>query len=49
MSHRLSEGIYTDVGPKTCAGYEGSYEHDNIDAQVGIRLPAPDVAITFTR
>jgi len=26
-------GIYTDVGPKTCAGYEGSYNHEAIDAQ----------------
>ena len=26
-------GIYTDVGPKTCAGYEGSYNHDEIDAK----------------
>ena len=26
-------GIYTDVGPKTCAGYEGSFNHDEIDAK----------------
>lgn len=26
-------GIYTDVGPQTCAGYEGSYGHENVDAQ----------------
>lgn len=29
----LKAGIYTDLGPKTCAGYEGSYEHENQDAQ----------------
>jgi hypothetical protein len=23
----------TDVGPKTCAGYEGSYGHETVDAQ----------------
>lgn len=32
-SKDLLAGIYTDVGPQTCAGYEGSYEHDDIDAQ----------------
>jgi alpha-galactosidase len=26
-------GIYTDVGPKTCAGWEGSFNHDEIDAK----------------
>lgn len=26
-------GIYTDVGPKTCAGYEGSFNHDEVDAK----------------
>ena len=26
-------GIYTDVGPKTCAGWEGSYDHEEIDAK----------------
>ena len=25
-------GIYTDVGPRTCAGYEGSFGHEQIDA-----------------
>ncbi len=29
----LKAGIYTDVGPKTCAGYEGSYQHDEQDAR----------------
>ena len=31
-SKKLRAGIYTDVGPQTCAGYEGSYNHDAIDA-----------------
>ena len=31
-SKNLRAGIYTDVGPQTCAGYEGSYNHDAIDA-----------------
>ena len=26
-------GIYTDVGPKTCAGWEGSYNHEQVDAK----------------
>src|ERR1035437_3531697 len=29
----LKAGIYTDVGEKTCAGYEGSYNHEGQDAQ----------------
>jgi alpha-galactosidase len=29
----LKAGIYTDVGPKTCAGYEGSYQHEEQDAR----------------
>lgn len=29
----LKAGIYTDVGPETCAGYEGSYGHEEQDAQ----------------
>jgi alpha-galactosidase len=29
----LKAGIYTDLGPKTCAEYEGSYQHDEQDAQ----------------
>eukprot|EP01084_Bolivina_argentea_P189707 326186_1 len=29
----LKAGIYTDVGPETCAGYEGSYNHEVIDAK----------------
>ncbi len=29
----LKAGIYTDLGPKTCAGYEGSYQHEEKDAQ----------------
>ena len=32
-SKGLKAGIYTDVGPETCAGYEGSYGHETIDAQ----------------
>jgi alpha-galactosidase len=29
----LKAGIYTDVGPKTCAGYEGSFGHEEQDAR----------------
>lgn len=29
----LKLGIYSSPGPKTCAGYEGSYEHELLDAQ----------------
>ncbi|MGB6728707.1 MAG: glycoside hydrolase family 27 protein [Terracidiphilus sp.] len=29
----LKAGIYTDLGPKTCANYEGSYQHEEQDAQ----------------
>jgi alpha-galactosidase len=29
----LKAGIYTDVGPQTCADYEGSFEHEMKDAQ----------------
>ena len=29
----LKAGIYTDVGPKTCAEYEGSYGHEEQDAR----------------
>ncbi|HUU83538.1 MAG TPA: NPCBM/NEW2 domain-containing protein [Phycisphaerae bacterium] len=29
----LKLGIYSSPGPKTCAGYEGSYEHEALDAQ----------------
>lgn len=32
-SKGLKAGIYTDVGPKTCAGYEGSYQHEEQDAR----------------
>lgn len=32
-SKGLKAGIYTDVGPRTCAGYEGSYQHEEQDAQ----------------
>jgi len=28
----LKAGIYTSPGPLTCAGYEGSYQHENQDA-----------------
>jgi alpha-galactosidase len=29
----ITPGIYTDVGPKTCAGWEGSFGHDEVDAK----------------
>ncbi|HLX72984.1 MAG TPA: putative Ig domain-containing protein [Verrucomicrobiae bacterium] len=29
----LKTGIYTSPGPKTCAGFEGSYEHEAQDAR----------------
>jgi alpha-galactosidase len=29
----LKAGIYTDLGPKTCAEYEGSFQHEEQDAQ----------------
>jgi len=29
----LKLGIYSSPGPKTCANYEGSYEHEELDAQ----------------
>lgn len=29
----LKIGIYSSPGPKTCAGYEGSYQHEEQDAQ----------------
>jgi len=29
----LKIGIYSSPGPKTCAGYEGSYKHEEQDAQ----------------
>ena len=29
----LKIGIYSSPGPKTCAGYEGSYQHEELDAQ----------------
>jgi alpha-galactosidase len=32
-SKGLKIGIYTSPGPKTCAGYEGSYGHEAQDAQ----------------
>ena len=32
-SKGLKLGIYSSPGPKTCAGYEGSYEHELLDAQ----------------
>jgi alpha-galactosidase len=31
-SKGLKLGIYSSPGPKTCAGYEGSYQHDRDDA-----------------
>lgn len=32
-SKGLKLGIYSSPGPKTCAGYEGSYQHEMIDAR----------------
>ena len=32
-SKGLKFGIYTSPGPKTCAGYEGSYRHEEQDAR----------------
>lgn len=32
-SKELKFGIYSSPGPKTCAGYEGSYGHEEQDAQ----------------
>lgn len=29
----LKAGIYTSPGPKTCAGHEGAYQHEAIDAR----------------
>ena len=29
----LKAGIYTSPGPRTCAGYEGSWKHEEIDAE----------------
>ena len=29
----LKAGIYTDLGPKTCAEYEGSFQHEEQDAR----------------
>jgi alpha-galactosidase len=29
----LKLGIYSSPGPKTCAGYEGSYQHERLDAE----------------
>ena len=26
-------GIYEDIGTETCAGYPGSWQHEEIDAQ----------------
>jgi alpha-galactosidase len=32
-SKGLKAGIYSSPGPKTCAGYEGSYGHEEQDAK----------------
>ena len=32
-SQGLKAGLYTSPGPKTCAGYEGSYQHEAQDAR----------------
>lgn len=32
-SKGLKLGIYSSPGPKTCAGYEGSYGHEDLDAE----------------
>jgi alpha-galactosidase len=29
----LKAGIYTSPGPRTCAGYEGAYQHEALDAR----------------
>ena len=29
----LKLAIYEDVGTKTCAGYPGSWQHEDVDAQ----------------
>jgi alpha-galactosidase len=33
----LKLGIYSSPGPETCAGYEGSYEHERLDAETFAR------------
>ena len=42
-SKGLKIGIYSSPGPNTCAGYEGSYGHEEQDARtlrdLGHRLP----------
>ena len=30
----LKVGIYTSPGPKTCEGFEGSYQHEHVDAKM---------------
>ena len=32
-SKGLKAGIYSSPGPKTCAGFEGTYKHEELDAQ----------------
>ncbi len=32
-SKGLKIGIYSSPGPQTCAGYEGSYQHEEVDAK----------------
>ena len=32
-AHGLKAGIYTSPGPFTCAGYSGSYRHEELDAR----------------
>ena len=32
-SKGLKAGIYTSPGPKTCAGHEGAYQHEQLDAK----------------
>ncbi len=36
-SKGLKIGIYSSPGPKTCAGFEGSYAHEDIDAKTWAR------------
>jgi alpha-galactosidase len=36
-SKSLKLGIYSSPGPKTCAGYEGSYQHEEQDARTFAR------------
>ena len=49
----LKLGIYSSPGPKTCAGYEGSYRHEEQDAKhlrrLGHRLPQVRLVHRYAR